>query len=162
MKLYSKFLLIILIVPINVDAQTVIDITQGSEDPYRLAIIAKEGNQKQTQRKINMNKSVPFNKFYRLFNIISSLLIVLSIVLLIFKGLNFGVDFKGGTLIELRTTDKIISVSNIRDSLNQLNLGDVSVKNFGTDQDYLIKFEKKDFNNPDFISEFCHCPIDKI
>ena len=78
-------------------------------------------------RKINMNKSVPFNKFYRLFNIISSLLIVLSIVLLIFKGLNFGVDFKGGTLIELRTTDKNISVSNIRDSLNQLNLGDVSV-----------------------------------
>ena len=46
MKLYSKFLLIILIVPIKVDAQTVIDITQGSEDPYRLAIIAKEGNQK--------------------------------------------------------------------------------------------------------------------
>ena len=44
-----------------------------------------------------MNKSVPFNKFYKLFNIISSLLIVLSIVLLIFKGLNFGVDFKGGT-----------------------------------------------------------------
>ena len=100
-----------------------------------------------------MNKSVPFNKFYKLFNIISSLLIVLSIVLLIFKGLNFGVDFKGGTLIELRTTDKNISVSNIRDSLNQLNLGDVSVKNFGSEQDYLIKFEKKDFNNPDFISD---------
>ena len=52
MKLYSKFLLIILIAPIKVDAQTVIDITQGSEDPYRLAIIAKEGNQKQTQRKM--------------------------------------------------------------------------------------------------------------
>ena len=100
-----------------------------------------------------MNKSVPFNKFYRLFNIISSLLIVLSIVLLIFKGLNFGVDFKGGTLIELRTTDKNISVSNIRDSLNQLNLGDV-------DDDFLLnlkfiynnKFEKK--KNSDLLYFF--------
>ncbi len=54
MKLYSKFLLIILIVPIKVDAQTVIDITQGSEDPYRLAIIAKEGNQKQTQKVLSI------------------------------------------------------------------------------------------------------------
>ena len=54
MKLYSKFLLIILIAPIKVDAQTVIDITQGSEDPYRLAIIAKEGNQKQTQKVLSI------------------------------------------------------------------------------------------------------------
>ena len=96
---------------------------------------------------------IAFNKYYNQFNILSISLVVVSLFFLIFKGLNFGIDFKGGTLIELRTTDKIISVSNIRDSLNQLNLGDVSVKNFGTDQDYLIKFEKKDFNNPDFISD---------
>jgi len=101
----------------------------------------------------NMIKKLPFNKFYKLFNSISFLLILLSIFLLIFKGLNFGVDFKGGTLIELRTTDKSITVTNIRDSLNQINLGDVSVKKFGKDNDYLIKFEKKDFNNPNFINE---------
>ena len=101
----------------------------------------------------NMIKKLPFNKFYKLFNSISFLLILLSIFLLIFKGLNFGVDFKGGTLIELRTTDKSMTVTNIRDSLNQINLGDVSVKKFGKDNDYLIKFEKKDFNNPNFINE---------
>ncbi len=99
-----------------------------------------------------MIKKIPFNKFYKLFNLISLILIILSITLLLFKGLNFGVDFKGGTLIELQTTDKNIKVTNIRDSLKQINLGDVSVKNFGSDQDYLIKFEKKNFNNPDFIS----------
>ena len=100
-----------------------------------------------------MIKKLPFNKFYKLFNSISLLLIILSIFLLVFKGLNFGVDFKGGTLIELRSTDKSITVTNIRDSLNQINLGDVSVKKFGKDDDYLIKFEKKDFNNPNFIKE---------
>ena len=100
-----------------------------------------------------MINKIPFNRFYKLFNFISLLLIILSIILLLFKGLNFGVDFKGGTLIELRTIDKSIKVVNLRDSLNQINLGDVSVKKFGTDKDYLIKFEKKDFNNPNFISD---------
>ena len=48
---------------------------------------------------------IAFNKYYNHFNIVSSLLIIVSLVLLIFKGLNFGIDFKGGTLIELRSTD---------------------------------------------------------
>jgi preprotein translocase SecF subunit len=67
-----------------------------------------------------------------------------SILLLFIKGLNFGVDFKGGTLIELRTTDNEINVTTLRKSFNKMNLGDVNVKKFGKDNDYLIKFEKKD------------------
>tara|TARA_B100000287_G_scaffold62287_1_gene54299 strand:+ start:1667 stop:2563 length:897 start_codon:yes stop_codon:yes gene_type:complete len=98
-------------------------------------------------------KKLLFNKFYKLFNSISLLLIILSVILLLFKGLNFGVDFKGGTLIELRTTEKNVTITMIRDSLNQINLGDVSVKKFGKENDYLIKFEKKDLNNPNFISD---------
>ena len=43
---------------------------------------------------------INFNKFYKLFNIISVFLVIISVILLVFKGLNFGVDFKGGTLIE--------------------------------------------------------------
>ncbi len=87
---------------------------------------------------------IKFNKFYNQFNILSSILILVSLILLIFKGLNFGIDFKGGTLIELRSTDTKINVSSLRDNLNQMNLGDISVKKFGNDQDYLIKFENKD------------------
>jgi|TARA_B110001450_G_scaffold208803_1_gene199576 preprotein translocase SecF subunit len=73
-----------------------------------------------------------------------------SILLLFFKGLNFGVDFKGGTLIELRTTDKQINISILRKSFNKMNLGDVNIKKFGNENDFLIKFEKKD-KNKDFI-----------
>ena len=87
---------------------------------------------------------ISFNKYYNHFNFISSLLIVISLILLIFKGLNFGIDFKGGTLIELRSSDVKINVSSLRDKFSQMNLGDVSVKKFGNDTDYLIKFENKD------------------
>ena len=87
---------------------------------------------------------IKFNRFYNQFNILSSLLVTISLVLLIFKGLNFGIDFKGGTLIELRSVDAKINVSSLRDNLNQMNLGDVSVKKFGNNKDYLVKFENKD------------------
>ncbi|RPG04096.1 MAG: protein translocase subunit SecF [Pelagibacteraceae bacterium TMED267] len=87
---------------------------------------------------------IKFNKYYNHFNIISSFLIIISLTLLIFKGLNFGIDFKGGTLIELRSSDQKINVSSLRDRFSQMNLGDISVKKFGNETDYLIKFENKD------------------
>ena len=88
-------------------------------------------------------KNIKFNKFYNLFNIISVVLVLFSLILLLFKGLNFGVDFKGGTLIELRAIDKQINISTLRNSFSNMNLGDVAIKKFGKDYDYLIKFKKK-------------------
>ena len=90
---------------------------------------------------------IAFNKYYNKFNILSVSLVVISMLFLLFKGLNFGIDFKGGTLIELRSTDSKINVSSLRDNLNQMNLGDISVKKFGNDTDYLIKFEINDNKN---------------
>jgi preprotein translocase subunit SecF len=87
---------------------------------------------------------INFNKFYKLFNLISLSLVVASVLLLFFKGLNFGVDFKGGTLIELRSSDKNINVTSLRESFNKMNLGDFNVKKFGNENDFLIKIEKKD------------------
>ena len=87
---------------------------------------------------------INFNKFYKLFNLISLSLVVASVLLLFFKGLNFGVDFKGGTLIELRSNDKNINVTSLRQSFNKMNLGDFNVKKFGNENDFLIKIEKKD------------------
>ena len=99
------------------------------------------------------NIKINFNKYFKIFNIFSILLIILSIVLLLFKGLNYGVDFKGGTLIELRATDKQITISQLRQSFLNMNLGDVSVKEFGKYNDFLIKFEKKEQNNSNLINE---------
>jgi len=87
---------------------------------------------------------INFNKFYKLFNLISLSLVMASILLLFFKGLNFGVDFKGGTLIELRSNDKNINVTSLRISFSKMNLGDFNVKKFGNENDFLIKIEKKD------------------
>ena len=90
---------------------------------------------------------IAFNKYYNKFNILSISLVIISLLFLTFKGLNFGIDFKGGTLIELRATDSKINVSSLRDNLNQMNLGDVSVKNFGNQTDFLIKFENNKMKN---------------
>jgi preprotein translocase subunit SecF len=94
---------------------------------------------------------IAFNRYYNHFNIVSITLVVISLFFLVFKGLNFGIDFKGGTLIELRSSDLKINVSSLRDNLNQMNLGDVSVKNFGNEKDFLIKFENS--NNKNVIEE---------
>ena len=87
---------------------------------------------------------IAFNKYYNQFNILSISLVVISLIFLIFKGLNFGIDFKGGTLIELRSTDAKVNVTSLRENLNQMNLGDISVKKFGNETDFLIKFEIND------------------
>ena len=95
---------------------------------------------------------IKFNKYYKLLNYVSLFLIIISLLLLVFKGLNLGVDFKGGTLIELRSNDKNSNISDIRNSFNQMNLGNVTVKKFGNETDYIIKFEKQNSNDPNFIT----------
>jgi preprotein translocase subunit SecF len=98
-----------------------------------------------------MKKDYKFNQYYKSLNVFSIALILLSLIFLIFKGLNYGVDFKGGTLIEIRTDQSSSKISLIRDSFNQMNLGDVSVKSFGNETDYIVKFEKQNSNDPEFI-----------
>ena len=92
-----------------------------------------------------------FNKYYNLSNIISLILFIMSIFFLTFKGLNYGVDFKGGTLIELRSDNTNYKTEDIRGAFNKLNLDDLSVKKFGAEGDYVIKFKRSDLNEPDFI-----------
>ena len=92
-------------------------------------------------------KNLNFESKFKLANITSLLLVVASLSLIYFKGLNFGIDFKGGTLIELRVDSKNITISDVRSSFSNMNLGDLNVKEFGNRGDYLIKFEKKTFDN---------------
>ena len=92
-----------------------------------------------------------FEKNFKLANISSLFLVLASVFMISFKGLNFGIDFKGGTLIELRCDSKNIQISDVRASFNNLNLGDVNVKEFGKKGDYLIKFERKNFDETNSI-----------
>jgi preprotein translocase subunit SecF len=89
-----------------------------------------------------MNNKYNFSSKFRLANIFSLILFVASVLLILFKGLNYGIDFKGGTLVELRANN--IDVSQIRSELNDMNLGDVNVKKFGQEGDFLIKVEQKE------------------
>ena len=100
-----------------------------------------------------MFNRINFSKFFKVANIFSLLAIFISILFLFLKGLNFGVDFKGGTLLEIRVSDSNVKIQDIRDSLKTVNVGDVSVKEFGKDGDFLVKFEKNSNENDKFISE---------
>ncbi len=97
-----------------------------------------------------MFKDIDFVTKFKKANIFSIIFFVLSILFIFFKGLNYGIDFKGGTLIELRS-EKTINATLIRDSLNTMNLGDINVKKFGKKGDFLIKVEQKNENNSDLI-----------
>ena len=98
-----------------------------------------------------VSKDIKFSYFYKKLNILSSIFIIFSILVLLFKGLNLGVDFKGGTLIELRTESSITTIAEIRQSFLQMNLGDVAVKKFGKENDYLVKIEITKSDDENFI-----------
>ena len=94
---------------------------------------------------------IKFSHFYRKLNILSLIFIIFSILVLLFKGLNLGVDFKGGTLIELRTENSMTNIAEIRQSFLKMNLGDVTVKKFGKENDYLAKIEITKSDDENFI-----------
>jgi len=96
-------------------------------------------------------KDINFSSYFKKFNFLSLTLIVISILLLFLKGLNFGVDFKGGTLIEIKSENPNINIAEIRQSFLKMNLGDVTVKNFGKKNDYLVKIEVRESSNENFI-----------
>ena len=109
-----------------------------------------------------MKNSYNFESKFKLSNIISLLLVTGSLLLIIFKGLNFGIDFKGGTLIELRIDSKNVQTSDVRSAFSNMNLGDLNVKEFGKEGDYLIKFEKKTFTQNDSIKIIKDSVINKL
>jgi len=109
-----------------------------------------------------MLNKINFSKFFKVANIFSLLAVLVSILFLFFKGLNYGVDFKGGTLLEIRIENKNIQIQEIRSSLNIQELGDVNVKEFGKKGDFLIKFEKNANENKKFITDLKNIISKKI
>ena len=99
-----------------------------------------------------MIKNINFVSKFKKANFLSIIFFILSIIFISFKGLNYGIDFKGGTLIELRT-EKTVEAYSIRNSLSTMDLGDINVKKFGKEGDFLVKVEQKNTTNNNLIPE---------
>ena len=95
---------------------------------------------------------IKFSDYFKISNIISILFFLVSILLISFKGLNYGIDFKGGTLFEVQIKDNNTNITIIRDSLNNLKIGDINVKEFGKSGNFLIKVEKSEKENNETVS----------
>ena len=95
---------------------------------------------------------IKFSDYFKISNIISILFFLVSILLISFKGLNYGIDFKGGTLFEVQINDNNTNITTIRDSLNNLKIGDINVKEFGKSGNFLIKVEKSEKENNETVS----------
>ena len=111
-----------------------------------------------------MKKLYNFNfvSKFKIANLASIFLTLISLILISFKGLNYGIDFKGGTLIELRVESDKITISDIRSAFSNMNLGDLNVKEFGKKGDYLIKFEKKEFDKNSNIKTIKENVVSKL
>ena len=80
-----------------------------------------------------------FTRFRRISFPISAALSILAITLFFTHGLNFGIDFKGGTLMEVRAKSGSVDIAAMRASLTALNLGDVQLQQFGGPAEVLIR-----------------------
>ena len=86
------------------------------------------------------NTSIPFVSFRKIAYVVSALLLVASVYFYAEKGLNFGIDFKGGFLIEAHT-ENTADLASLRDITGNMGLGEVSLQTFGDDNQVLIRIE---------------------
>ena len=91
-------------------------------------------------RWIKKDLKINFLRVKNIATILSILAIIFSLFFLVYKNLNFGIDFKGGTLIEIKK-DENLSIAEIRNQLSELNIGDIQIQTFGSDDIILIRIE---------------------
>ncbi len=84
-----------------------------------------------------------FMRFRRVSFPISAVLSIVAIALYFFHGLNFGIDFKGGTLMEIRTKAGPADLARMRSTIGELGLGEFQLQQFGSPQDVLIRISQQ-------------------
>lgn len=99
-----------------------------------------------------VKNDIPFMKYRKISAIVSILTFLLAVFFLFNKGLNYGIDFTGGTIIEVTYEDKA-DLDLIRSELNSINLNEIQVQNFGNEKDVLIRLPLDKNNTIAEISE---------
>ena len=89
------------------------------------------------------NSAFNFLRQMRLTAAFSAILVLVSIGLFFGKGLNLGIDFRGGILIEAQSQNAV-EVAKIRSDLSRLSLGDISIQSFGSKRDILIRVQRQE------------------
>lgn len=89
--------------------------------------------------KLPSDTNFSFMKYWKLGFAISTVLSVVSVILFFGVGMNYGIDFQGGTLVEIQTKDGPADIGEIRTQISDLNLGDVQIQQFGAPDDVLIR-----------------------
>jgi preprotein translocase subunit SecF len=101
-----------------------------------------------------IRKDIPFMRHALAFNVISVLTFIAAVYFLIARGLNFGVDFTGGTVLEVNFGQPA-KIERIREAVEKLGYRDVAVQNFGTSQDVMIRLplrkEKSDAKHDEVV-----------
>ena len=91
---------------------------------------------------IRSGTKIGFMERRRITYALSGTLMVLSVILFFVHGLNFGIDFRGGILMEVRTPGTA-DLALMRKTLDRLDLGDVAIQTFGAEDDVLIRIERQ-------------------
>jgi preprotein translocase subunit SecF len=92
---------------------------------------------------IRKTPNIDFMRVHKLGLAFSSLLVLLSIALFLVRGLNYGIDFSGGILVEARSTSGPANFAELRSKLDSLKIGEVSLQQFGNPQDVLIRLPRQ-------------------
>src|SRR6266700_2867314 len=90
-----------------------------------------------------ISRDIPFMRHALVFNIVSLVTFLLAVLFLAIRGLNLGVDFKGGTLIEI-AYPHAADLSHVRTAVDKMNLGEFAVQSFGSANSALIRLPLKE------------------
>ena len=96
-----------------------------------------------------------------LFGGLSLLFVLVSIIFLLVKGVTYGIDFRGGTELQVKFGQKV-EIADIRKTLETANLGDVGVQSIGEENEFVVRFQGKSGKNDKETNDILNSSISKL